>query len=361
MAETPLDRHIEQPGPTDFHDSRTRLEFKRAAVWLGLALIIVGVITLAHPLILIVGGMVFAVILDGGVRLLGRVLPVRRGVRLMLVILVGLGFLGWVAYYAGTTLAAQAAILRTVVEAQLARLLELANQSGIIAPSSRANIGSQIFGSVGKLTSVVGSAIGGIGSFLMIIVIGIFIASEPRLYDRGVAWMLPIGSRDKFYAITERVTFNLRRLMFGRIVGMLFEGIFTWVMLSLGNVPMAALLGLLTGLLAFLPNIGAIVSGVLMVAAGFSAGSEQGIWAIITYFVVQNVDGYLVVPYIARKTVDLAPALVLAAQLLLGTLFGILGLMLADPIIASIKVALEQLSKYRAAQAQADAVIDAKS
>jgi predicted PurR-regulated permease PerM len=133
--------------------------------------------------------------------------------------------------------------------------------------------------------------------------------------------------------------------MFGRVVGMLFEGVFTWILLWAGGVPVSALLGLLTGLLAFVPNIGAITSGVLMVAVGFSAGSGEGFWAIFVYFLVQNIDGYLVVPYIARRTVDLAPALVLAAQLLFGALFGVLGLLLADPIVATIKVALEKFSE----------------
>ena len=82
-----------------------------------------------------------------------------------------------------------------------------------------------------------------------------------------------------------------------------------------------------------------------MVAVGFSAGPETGLWAIFVYFFVQNVDGYLVVPYIARRTVKLAPAVVLAAQLIFGALFGIFGLLLADPIVASAKVALEEFSK----------------
>jgi predicted PurR-regulated permease PerM len=77
-----------------------------------------------------------------------------------------------------------------------------------------------------------------------------------------------------------------------------------------------------------------------MVAVGFSAGTQTGIWAIITYFVVQNIDGYLVVPYIARRTVDLAPAIVLAMQLLMGALFGLIGLLFADPILATLKVIL---------------------
>ncbi len=136
--------------------------------------------------------------------------------------------------------------------------------------------------------------------------------------------------------------FTMRRLMAGRLLGMAVEGIGTWLLLWIGGVPMAALLGLLTGLLAFIPNIGAIISGVLIVLAGFSVSTDAGLWAIGVYVIVQIVDGYLIVPYVARKTVDLAPALVLGAQLLFGALFGLMGLALADPLIAMIKAGLER-------------------
>jgi predicted PurR-regulated permease PerM len=200
-------------------------------------------------------------------------------------------------------------------------------------------------GSLGRLGSAVSSALGAVTSFVMILVIGIFIAVEPRLYERGFAWMLPLRSRDRFYRTGSRMGFTLRRLMAGRLIGMAVEGVGTWILLWIGGVPMAALLGILTGLLAFIPNIGAIVSGVLIVLAGFSVSTDAGLWAIGVYVVVQVVDGYLIVPYVARKTVDLAPALVLAAQLLFGALFGLMGLALADPIVAMIKTALEQKSR----------------
>lgn len=340
-------RHVEQPGPAEFRDPVVRSELKRAAVWLGLALLIVAVIFLAQPLLLIVGGMVLAVILDGGARLLGRVLPIPRGWRLLLVILGALGFLAWVLYYAGTSFAAQFEALRTTVEAQASRLYAWAFDHGLVSEGSPDTLGQQILGSVGRLTSAVGSVIGGVTSAVLILVIGIFLATEPRLYDRGVAWMLPLRHRSLFYRITDKVAFTLRRLLFGRLIGMVVEGVFTWAALWAIGVPMAALLGLITGVLAFIPNIGAIVSGVLMVAVGFSAGVDQGIGAIIVYFAVQNIDGYLVLPYIARKTVDLAPAIVLAAQLILGALFGFLGLLLADSILASLKVTLEELTRHR--------------
>ena len=322
-------------------------EAKRAAIWLGMALLIVGAIVLAQPIMLIVGGLVFSVILDGGARLLGRVLPIRRGWRLAIVALAGIGFVGWTFYYAGTTLATQAEALRLVVTAQFNHLLAIAEKLGLLPRGGQVDLSTQVMGGVGRLTSAVGSALGAVTSMIMIMVIGIFIAVEPHLYDRGLAWMLPVKHRANFYDLSNRVGFTLRRLMFGRVVGMAFEGVFTFLLLWAGGVPMAALLGLITGLLAFLPNIGAIVSGLLMVAVGFSAGTGTGLWAIFVYFFVQNVDGYLVVPYIARRTVNLAPAVVLAAQLIFGALFGILGLLLADPIVASAKVALEEFAKRR--------------
>ena len=118
---------------------------------------------------------------------------------------------------------------------------------------------------------------------------------------------------------------------------MAVEGVGTWILLLAGGVPMPALLGLLTGILAFLPNIGAIVSGALIILIGFSVNFETGLWAVAVYAIVQIVDGYFIVPYVARKTVDLAPALVLGAQVVFGALFGIMGLALADPIIAMMK------------------------
>ena len=350
-----VEPHIERPGPAEFRDPFVIRELQRAAVWFGMALLIAGIIVLAHPLLLIIGGLIFAVLLDGGARLLGRYLPIGRGWRLAIVLLLGFGFIGWVGWFAGTTIAAQFEALRIVVSAQFAKLLAFAASLGVLPQDAAQNAGAQLLGSVGRLTTAVGTAIGAVTSGILMMVIGIFVAIEPRIYDRSIAWMLPLRHRERFYRIGTHVGFTLRRLLAGRLAGMLFEGIFTWLMLGyvpllfgIDAVPMAGLLGLITGLLAFIPNIGAIISGVLMVAVGFSVGPDSGLWAIFVYFFVQNVDGYLVIPYIARRTVDLAPALVLGMQLLMGALFGILGVLFADPILATLKVTLMDLSRERA-------------
>ncbi len=353
--------HIERPGPAEFRDPVVRSELQKAAVWFGMALAIIGVVVLGQPILLIIGGAIFAVLLDGGVRFVGRYLPIPRPWRLLLVLILGFGFIGWVLWFAGTTIAAQFEALRDVVAAQFARLVAFAASLGLMPRGQSADLGSQLLGGINHLTSAVGTVIGAVASVIAMIVIGIFIASEPRLYDRGIAWMLPLRARAGFYRIAEHVGFTVRRLLFGRLIAMVFEGAFTWFMMTIGGVPMAGLLGLLTGVLAFIPNIGAITSGVLMIAVGFSAGYGHGIWCIIVYFLVHNIDAYLVVPYVARRTVDLAPAVLLAMQLLMAALFGILGVLFADPILATLKVVLVDLSKrHEAEEGEGPDVVDGR-
>ncbi len=346
------DAFREEVGPTELYDPIIRTEIKRAAVWIGMTAFVVGLVWLAQPLLLIMGGLVLAAMFDGGARLLGRVLPIPRGIRLTIVVLAVFGFMYWTFVFTGSELAAQAASLQAIVETQIETIGNRIAAAGFnISAEDVKGFGTQILNSVGRVTAAVSSVVGTVTNMAMMLVLAIFIAAEPRMYERGVAWMLPLAEREHFYVTAAKMGSVLRRLMAGRLLGMAVEGFGTWILLSLGGVPMAALLGVLTGLLAFLPNIGAIVSGALIILVGFSAGVDVGLYAIFVYFVVQMVDGYLIVPMVAKRAVDLAPALVLGAQILFGALFGILGLALADPIIAMIKVALERQSERNEARA----------
>lgn len=333
-------------GPTDITDPLLRQEVKRAAVWIGMTGLVVLTVYMAQPLLVIFGGLVFAAMIDGGARLLGRVLPIGRGLRVTIVLLAGASFVVWLAYFAGSQIAQQAAALPTTVETQALRIAAWLEGHGVaINLKNVGGLAQQALGGVTQLTRAVGGLIGALTTLFLIMVLGIYVAAEPRLYQRGVAWMLPRGERSHFEGTAALMGKSLRMLMFGRLIGMAVEGVATWIMLALYGVPLAALLGLLTGLLAFLPNIGAPISGLLMVMVGFSGGTEMGLFCIVVYVVVQTVDGNIIVPMVAKKTADLAPALVLGAQLVMGALFGILGLALADPLIAMIKIALERQSE----------------
>jgi putative permease len=337
--------------PTRIANAAIRHEVARAAVWVSIVGLAVLCVYISQSLLVIFGAMVLACMIDGGTRLLGRVLPIGRGWRIAIVLLSAVLFMVWLVIFAGNQISREAAELPMLLETQARRGAEWASAQGFAVEITdlKGLVGQAVSG-VGTVTRALGGIMGAIATLILVLIMGIYLAIEPRLYERGVAWMLPVKRRADFHVLMQNMSFTMRRLMFGRLVGMVFEGILTYVMLALYGVPMAALLSILTGLLAFIPNVGAFISGVLMVLVGFSGGYEMGLYTVFVYFAVQTFDGN-VIPLIAKKTVDLAPALVLAWQLIMGILFGVIGLFLADPLLAMIKVYLE----HRAAKASAGA------
>ena len=337
--------------PTRIANPLLRHEANRAMIWVGVVGTALLLVYIAQPLLVIFGAMVFAAMLDGGARLLGRALNIGRGWRIAIVLLGTIGFFSWLVFFTGSQISQQAAELPEIVTSQFFRTIAWLRSQGFdISPDDVSGLMGQVASGAGTVSRAIGGVLGALTTMIIVFIIGIYVALEPRLYERGVAWMLPAGRRGEFFKTTSAMSFTMRRLMFGRLVGMVFEGLFTYAMLAGYGVftgeaiPMAALLAILTGVLAFVPNVGALVSGALMVLVGFSGGVEMGIYTIIVYFMVQNIDGYIIVPMIARKTVDLAPALVLGMQLIMGILFGVIGLFLADPLLAMIKVGLERRS-----------------
>ncbi|WP_242097463.1 MULTISPECIES: AI-2E family transporter [unclassified Sphingomonas] len=355
MADHSAPPMVSEPSPGEMRDPATRRELKKAAVWLGLIAAMAMTVLLVQPLLVIFAGLVFAAMLDGGVRLLGRVLPIGRGWRLLIVVLAVIAFLLGTFYLMGVQLSEQVTQLQQTLQTQWSRLAAWLSSKGIMPGASDVNgMLHQAMGSVGKLTSFVGTALGALTTTVFILVLGLFFAMEPRIYERGLQWMVPTDSRAEFTKTTERMGTTLRRLLAGRLLGMTVEGVATGIALEIGGVPMALVLGIIAAILAFIPNIGAFITGALMVAVGFSGGMHTGLWALGTWAFVQSIDGYVVVPIVARRTVDLPPALTLSMQILASALFGLLGLMLADPMTAMIKVALERSSEREAERMDAD-------
>lgn len=343
--------------PTRISSPELRFEAWRALTWTAVVGLVALAVYLSQSLLVVFGALVFASMVDGGARLLGRVLHVGRGWRILIVLMAVTGFLVWLSLFAGSQISQEAAEFPSIIQEQAQQVFGWMREQGFqIDINTVQNMVNQAVSGFGTVTRALGGLLGGLTTLALILIIGIYLVIEPRLYERGVAWMLPRAHRMEFYHTASRMGFTMRRLMAGRLVGMVFEGVFTYVALVAygvvtgDQIPMAALLAILTGLLAFVPNIGAVISGALMTLVGFSGGAEMGVYTIIVYFAVQNIDGYIVIPMIARKTVDLAPALVLSMQLIMGILFGILGLFLADPLLAMIKVALEERAKAKDAE-----------
>jgi predicted PurR-regulated permease PerM len=338
--------------PTRIESPKLRYEASRALVWAGVIGLVALAVFLAQSLLVIFGALVFGTMIDGGARLIGRVLPAPRGLRVAIVLVLAVAFVVWLVSFAGSQISQQAAEFPSIVTAQIGRLTAFLRSEGFaISQADLQNVAGSVLSGVGTVSRAIGGNFGAITTLVLIVIIGIYLAIDPRLYERGVSWMVPEPHREEFSETLEHMAYTLRRLLAGRLVGMVFEGLLTWTLLTIIGVPMAALLGLITGILAFVPNIGAITSGVLMTLVGFSGGTEMGLYTLATYFLIQNFDGYVVVPMIAKKTVDLAPAIVLGFQLITGVLFGVLGLALADPMLAMMKIALERRSRRLASTA----------
>ena len=340
------------PSPVETRNPLVADTFKRAAVWLGLAAVIFLVWQAIEAILLLIAGFVFAAMLDGGTRLIGRVWSGPHWARLTIIVLLVLGFLVGFFAVAGLQLATQAGELSQTLSEQLKRLSDILERFGIARIAGNegdplSGIASQVIGSLGRLTQAVTTVFGAIGSLILVMVLGLFIAAEPRLYERGLLWMTPVRSRARVLDIMHHIAHTLRRWVLGRLFAMVVEGLMTGVGLMIAGVPLAALLGVISGVLAFIPNIGAFIAGTLIVLVGLSAGMETGLYALGVYLAVQFIEGNVLTPFVERRVVELSPAVVLGAQLIFGVLFGLLGIALADPIIAMIKTTLERLNAAR--------------
>lgn len=335
----------EPKSPIEPRSDRAKSTFQSAFIWLGTAALFWLAWQLAEALLLVFAGLIFAAGLQSGTHALGRLVKLPHGVRLAIVVVLVLGVLIGFLAFAGVTLAEQAQLLLTTLEKQLDQLALWARGLGIDlfhGGNTMAAVQSILEGNFERVAAFVGSTFGAFGAMLLVVTLGIYVAAEPLLYERGLEWLTPAHSRSGVHATLGAMAHVLQRWVIGRLVTMVIEGGLTFLGLVLIGMPLAGVLALVAGLLAFIPNIGALIAGVLIVAVGFSVSPAMGLWAIGLYALIQLIDGNVLNPLVEKKAVDLAPAVVLSAQLLFGILFGILGVALADPVIALAKVALQR-------------------
>ena len=214
-------RLVQEPAPNELRDPFVRQELKRATIWLGLASAIALAAILIQPLLIIFAAIVFAALLDGGVKLLGKVLPIGRGWRLLIVVIAVSAFLIGTFYFTGVQVVQQASQLRSTLEVQANRISGFLNAQGLMPGASDVSgMAQQALGSVGRLTSWVGTAIGAVTSIFMIMVLGLFLAMDPSAYERGLQWLVP----------ADRATHSRRRFARsgGRSSGCWQDGCWAW-------------------------------------------------------------------------------------------------------------------------------------
>jgi predicted PurR-regulated permease PerM len=136
---------------------------------------------------------------------------------------------------------------------------------------------------------------------------------------------------------------KLRRWLLGQLVSMVVVGVATAIGLWMVGVPMPFALGMLSGLLDFVPVIGPLAAAVPGVLVAFPQGPDVALWAVVVYLVVQFCEGHFIVPLVQRWAVSLPPAVGLLGAVVFGLLFGLIGVLFAMPLLVVVVSLVEDL------------------
>ncbi len=194
-----------------------------------------------------------------------------------------------------------------------------------------------------RATGAVSSVLGFIGSFLIVLFIGVFAAVEPSTYRRGVLLLAPPERRDRMGEVLSGVVVTLQWWLIGKFISMAIIGVLTTAGLWILGIPLALALGIIAALFTFIPNIGPLLSAIPALLLGLMDSPQQALYIGALYVGIQTVESYMITPLIQRKTISLPPALTLSSQVLLGVIFGGLGVALATPMTAVALMATRML------------------
>jgi predicted PurR-regulated permease PerM len=171
----------------------------------------------------------------------------------------------------------------------------------------------------------------------------IYLVIRPEPWVNGFVSLFPAGWRQRTREVLQALYQTVQRWFLGQLAAMTFIAVFWAISLSLIGVPFALLLGIFSGLISFIPYLGALISVVLPVLLALISDPFSAVWVILAFIIIQQIEGNLLQPIVMSRAVDLHPALVVFAILVMGTLFGLIGVFLAVPLVAVVQVLVREL------------------
>jgi predicted PurR-regulated permease PerM len=335
----------------------------------------------AATLFLIFAGMLLGVALNAMTNMLGRVVSLTHSLRLTIVCLVLAGLLSGVVVLGGATIAQQATALSGTIKSQLVNVKAFLEKNGIdtsyfdlgnaAAPptdsSTPAISGAPTthnLPSAGAIASSGGAivsqtlklllgTVSAVGNFFIVLFLGLTFAAQPGVYRTGLLFMAPVRHRARATVIVDRIGETLERWLIAQIITMFAVFLVTWIGLAIIGIQSSFILGIQAGLLAFIPTVGALIGGLIVVLASLASGWVAAASAFVLFLGVHALESYILTPIIQRHALDIPPATLFAFQILLGVVFGIWGLALALPLMAIVKVMIDY---FKADETAADAV-----
>ncbi|QPQ56136.1 AI-2E family transporter [Allosphingosinicella flava] len=293
--------------------------------------------------------LIFAAVLVGVIfRILAnpieRRLHIPRALALAIAVTIMLTLLAASAWLFGAEIVAQSSTLEEAIPRAWTVVLERLDAVRLGQPA-RAWVkslgeGDGVLSGIGGIALSFGS---GLADALLVLFGGIYLAAQPDLYRRGVIKLIPPRGRGLAARALDDSWKALRLWLIGRLVSMSVVGILTGIGLSIIGIPAALTLGILSGILEFVPFIGPIISAIPAVLLALAVDPEAALWTIGLYLVVQQIEGNLLEPLVQQRAVSLPPALLLFSIVIGGLLFGIPGILVAAPLLVVIYVMVKRL------------------
>jgi predicted PurR-regulated permease PerM len=214
------------------------------------------------------------------------------------------------------------------------------SSSGLPSAGAIASSGGAI---VSQTLKILLGTVGALGNFFIVLFLGLSFAAQPSVYRKGLLHLTPPKHRKPVTAIVDRISDTLQRWLIAQIITMIAVGAITWIGLMLIGIPSAFILGVQAGLLAFIPTVGALLGGLIVVLASLASGWVAAASAFVLFLGVHALESYVLTPILQRQALDIPPATLFAFQILLGVVFGVWGLALALPVMAIVKVVIDYM------------------
>ena len=363
------------PLPDDRRETRADLAWAIAVGGIGIvtfAGLLLFAWTFATTLFLIFAGVLLGVTLNALTHLLGRIVAAPQWLRLAIVCLVLAGLLSGIVFLGGTTIAEQASALSDTIKAQLVNVKAFLDRNGIdtsyfdlanpgagtstspgTPPTHNLPSAGAIASSGGAIVSqtlkLLLGTLSAVGNFFIVLFLGLTFAAQPSVYRNGLLYLTPSKHRARATVVIDRISETLERWLIAQIVVMGAVFAVTWLGLAIIGIPGSFILGIQAGLLAFIPTVGAIVAGVIVVLASLASGWVAAASALVLFLGVHALESYILTPILQRQALDIPPATLFAFQILLGIVFGIWGISLALPLMAIVKVLIDHFKADPAA------------
>ncbi|QOY95709.1 AI-2E family transporter [Massilia sp. UMI-21] len=325
---------------------------KRVTMISGIAILFIAlaaaVVLAADALLLIFACILCAILLYKLSDMLAQRFHLHRRVALVIVVVALLAIVGIGSWAMAPQVSEQSSKLAKEIPAAVERLKTTVEQHPLmrrvvaeLPPPEQ--IVEQMDNMVPNAGLFFGGVIGALGNVVIILFVGIYFAASPHTYTTGAIRLIPKTRRSRAREVQQELGHTLASWLLGKAASMLIVGVATSVGLSMLGVPLPLILGIIAGLLDFIPYLGPVMAGVPAVLLALSISPELALYTVLLFVGIQLVEGYLLQPLIEARAVDMPPALVVVMQLIFGTLFGFAGVALATPLAAALSVLVKML------------------